>query len=205
MRRKRRPTVNTYALQAEYRRITPDSRTPPLDEDPSPEALHFALIHGVVISHVGMFGIPEELQVHDGEKDIAIPRVSCYIVLVTQLAFQKINQLPTAFKNAVWQSIDDFHLNDNDLPDVLFLIVTHYIEEALEEVNCKELRNIHVSGRFPSGIASNLFMVVNTQQKTMRFSICLTQTMQSNDIPVLSVLPNCYSRLDPHAKGDCGE
>ena len=154
MRRKRRPTVNTYALQAEYRRITPDSRTPPLDEDPSPEALHFALIHGVVISHVGMFGIPEELQVHDGEKDIAIPRVSCYIVLVTQLAFQKINQLPTAFKNAVWQSIDDFHLNDNDLPDVLFLIVTHYIEEALEEVNCKELRNIHVSGALWNRIKS---------------------------------------------------
>ena len=146
MRRKRKPTVNKYALQTEYIRITPDERIPPLDEFLTPEAFRFAFIHDVVLSHVDTFGIPEELQAHDVEKHISIPRVSCYIVLVTQLAFQKINQLPTAFKNAVWQGIDDLHLNDDDLPDVILLIVTHYIGEALGEINCEELTNEQVSG-----------------------------------------------------------
>ena len=145
MRRKRRPTVNQYALQAEYMRITPDDQIPPLDVFLSPEAFRFAFIHDGVLSHVDVFGIPEELQAHDVEKYISIPRVSCYIVLVTQLAFQKINQLPTAFKDAVWQGIDDFQLNDDDLPDVILLIVTHYVGEALGEINCKELTNKQVS------------------------------------------------------------
>lgn len=147
MRKKRRPPVNKYILQAEYMRITPDERRPPFDEDPSLEALHFAFIHDVILSHIDVCGVPEELQAHGEKKDIVIPRLSCYIVLVTQLAFRKINQLPTAFKNAVWQSIDNFHLNHGALPDVLLLIVTHYVGEALEEViNWGELRNKHVSG-----------------------------------------------------------
>ena len=145
MRRKRRPSVSKYALQAEYMRITPDERIPPLDEFLSPEAFRFAFVHDAVFSHVDVFGIPEELEAHDAEKHISIPRVSCYIVLVTQLTFQKLNQLPIAFKNALWQGIDDFHLNDNDLPDVIMLIVTHYVGEALEEINCKELTNKQVS------------------------------------------------------------
>ena len=146
MSKKRKPTVNKYALQAEYMRITPDEQTPPLDESLPPEAFRFALIHEAVLSHVDMFGIPEELQAHDTEKHIAIPRVSCYVVLVTQLTYQKLNQLPTAFKNALWQGIDDYQLNDDDLPDVIMLIVTHYIGEAVEEINCKELTNIQISG-----------------------------------------------------------
>ena len=177
MKRKRRPPVNKYILQAEYMRIMPEERIPPLAEEPSLEALRFAFIHDVILSHVDMFGIPEELQAHGKQKDIVIPRLSCYVVLVTQLAFQKINQLPTAFKNAVWQSLDDFHLNDNEPPDVLLLIVTYYVGEALGEVNCRELRNKRVLD--PSGIALNLLMVVNTQQKMMKFSICLIQTIQN--------------------------
>ncbi len=154
MKRKRRPTVNKYALQAEYIRITPDEKIPPLEEAPAPEALHFALIHDIVVTHVDVFGIPEELQAHGTDKAIVVPRVSCYIVLVTQLAFQKINRLPAAFKNAVWQSIDDFHFNDDELPDVLMLIVTHYVGEALGEVNCKELRNKNVSATLWNRIKS---------------------------------------------------
>ncbi len=146
MRKKRRMPVNKYILQAEYMRITPDEQIPPLDEDLSLEALRFAFIHDVILSHIDVFGVPEELQAHGKKKDIVIPRLSCYIVLVAQLAFQKINQLPIAFKNAVWQGIDNFHLNHDEPPDVLLLIVTHYIGEALGEVNCGELRNKHVSG-----------------------------------------------------------
>ena len=75
-------------------------------------------------------------------------------MLVTQLAFQKINKLPSTFKNAVWQGIDDFHLNHGELPDVIMLIVTHYIGEALGEVNCGELRNKHISASLWKSIKS---------------------------------------------------
>jgi hypothetical protein len=145
MRKKRRTTLNKYALQAEYMRITPDHRTPLLEEEILPEAFRFIFIHDGVVNYIDTFGVPEELQVHDTEKNISIPRVSCFIVLVTQLAFQKINRLPTAFKNAVWDGIDDIFLNDDEIPDVILLIVMHYIGEAIEGINHKELTNPQVS------------------------------------------------------------
>ena len=154
MRKKRRTTLNKYALQAEYMRITPDHRTPLLEEEIPSEAFRVIFIHNGVVNYIDAFGLPEELHANDTEKNISIPRVSCFVVLVTQLAFQKINRLPTAFKNAVWDGIDDIFLNDDEIPDVILVIVTHYISEAIEEINHKELTNTQVSDQIWNRIKS---------------------------------------------------
>ena len=108
MRKKKQTTIDKRILKAECLRITPDFHALSFQEEihKNLESRVGFIHHGVVV-HVEEIGIPEELGAHDAEKDIAIPRLSCFIVLVTQVALHNINRLPTVFKEAVWETIDD--------------------------------------------------------------------------------------------------
>ena len=84
----------------------------------------------MLLAHVEEIGIPEDLGAHDAEKDIAIPRLSCFIVLVTQVVLHHINRLPTLFKHAVWETVDDIIDEDAEIPEILLVIVADCIEKA---------------------------------------------------------------------------
>ena len=87
-------------------------------------------IHQGVVAHVDEIGIPEALEAHDTPKDISIPRVSCFVVLVTQVVLHHINRLPLLFKHAVWETVDDIIDEDAEIPEVLLVVVARLHRES---------------------------------------------------------------------------
>ena len=155
MRKKKQTTIDKRILKAECLRITPDLHALPFQEEihKSLESRVGFIHHGVVV-HVQEIGIPEELGAHDAEKDIAIPRLSCFIVLVTQVALHNINRLPTVFKEAVWETIDDIIYESAEVPEILFVIIGNCIEKAMAEINYDQLKHESVLNRLWNNIKS---------------------------------------------------
>ena len=111
-------------------------------------------IHQSVVAHVDEIGIPEALDAHEAPKDIAIPRVSCFIVLVTQVVLHYINRLPSLFKRAVWGTVDDIINEDAEIPEILLVVVADCIEKAMSEINCNQLKNEKVLNQLWNSIKS---------------------------------------------------
>ena len=116
--------------------------------------VRIGFIHHGVVTHVYEIGIPEELGAHDTLKDISIPRVSCFIVLVTQVVLHHINCLPTLFKHAVWETIDAIIYEDTEIPDILLVIVADCIHRAIAEINYSQLKNESILNRLWNSIKS---------------------------------------------------
>lgn len=155
MRKKKQTTIDKRILRAECLRITPDHCALHFQEE-----LHrnfefrIGFIHHGVVAHVEEIGIPEELGAHDAAKDIAIPRLSCFIVLITQMVLHHINRLPTLFKHAVWETVDDVIDEKAEIPEVLLVIVANCIEKATGEINYSQLKNESVLNRLWDNIKS---------------------------------------------------
>jgi hypothetical protein len=139
MRKKRQTTIDKRVLRAECLRILPDGCVQ--EEMLKDFDLQIGFVHQGVVAHVEEIGIPEELEAHDAAKDISIPRVSCFIVLVTQVAFHNINRLPTVFRDAVWETIDDIIYESAEIPDILLFVIGNCIEKAMEEVSYNQLKS----------------------------------------------------------------
>ena len=155
MRKKKQTTIDKRILQAECVRITPDHCALHFQEELHRNAdFRIGFIHHGVVTHVEEIGIPEELDAHDAAKDIAIPRLSCFIVLVTQVVLRHINRLPTLFKHAVWETVDDILDEKSEIPEVLLVIVANYIEKAAGEINYNQLKSETVLNRLWSSIKS---------------------------------------------------
>ena len=155
MRKKKQTTIDKRILRAECLRITPDHCALHFQEE-----LHrnfefrIGFIHHGVVAHVEEIGIPEELGAHDAAKDVAIPRLSCFIVLITQMVLHHINRLPTLFKHAVWETVDDIIDERTEIPEVLLVIVANCIEKATVEINYNQLKNESVLNRLWNNIKS---------------------------------------------------
>ena len=155
MRKKKQTTIDKRILRAECLRITPDYCALHFQEE-----LHrnfefrIEFIHQGVVAHVEEIGIPEKLGAHDAAKDIAIPRLSCFIVLVTQMVLHHINRLPTLFRHAVWETIDDIIDENAEIPEVLLVIVDNCIEKAAREINYNQLKSESVLNRLWNSIKS---------------------------------------------------
>ena len=155
MRKKKQTTLDKRILKAECLRITPDTSALLFQEEIHRNFdFRIGFIHQGVAAHVDEIGIPEELGAHDTAKDISIPRVSCFIVLVTQVVLHHINRLPPVFKDAVWQTIDDIIDGDAEIPDVLLVIVADCIEKAIGEINYNQLKRENVLNLLWSSIKS---------------------------------------------------
>ena len=155
MRKKKQTTIDKRILQAECVRITPDHCALHFQEELHRNAdFRIGFIHHGVVTHVEEIGIPEDLGAHDAAKDIAIPRLSCFIVLVTQVVLHHINRLPTLFKHAVWETVDDIIDENAEIPEVLLVIVANYIEKATREINYNQLKNENVLNRLWNSIKS---------------------------------------------------
>ncbi len=115
---------------------------------------HVGFIHQGIVAHVETIGTPEELGAHDVEKEIAIPRLSCFIVLVTQVALHRVNRLPTRFKRAVWETIDDIVDEDADIPEILLVVINDCLERAVGEINYNQLKNENIVNRLWSSVKS---------------------------------------------------
>ena len=152
MRKKRQTAIDKRILRAECLRILPDGCVQ--EEMLKDFDLPIGFIHQGVVAHVEEIGIPEELEAHDAAKDIAIPRVSCFIVIVTQVALYNINRLPTAFEHAVWETIDDIIYESAEIPDILLFTIGSCIEKAMEEINYNQLKSESVSNRLWNNIKS---------------------------------------------------
>ena len=155
MRKKKQTTIDKRVLKAECLRIAPDHCALHFQEELH-ENFEFRVgfIHHGVVAHVEEIGVPEDLGVHDAAKDIAIPLLSCFIVLVTQAVLHHINRLPTLFKHAVWETVDDILNEDTEIPDVLLVIVANCIEKATGEINYNQLKRESVLNRLWNGIKS---------------------------------------------------
>lgn len=155
MRKKKQTTIDKQILRAEYLRITPDYRVLLF-----PEEIHqnfefrVAFIHQGVVSHIEEIGTPEELGAHDGAKDIVIPRLSCFIVLVTQAVLHNVNRLPILFKQAVWETIDNIIDENAEIPEILIVIIADCIEKATAEINYNQLKSGRVVNRLWNSIKS---------------------------------------------------
>ena len=155
MRKKKQTTIDKRILQAECVRITPDHCALHFHEELHRNAdFRIGFIHHGVVTHVEEIGIPEELGVHDATKDIAIPRLSCFIVLITQVVFHHINRLPALFKHAVWATVDDIINERSEIPEVLLVIVASCIEKAAGEINYTQLKSETVLNRLWNSIKS---------------------------------------------------
>ena len=152
MRKKRQTTIDKRILRAECLRILPNDCVQ--EEMLKDFDLQIGFIHQGVVAHVEEIGIPEELEAHDAAKDIAIPRVSCFIVIVTQVTLHNINRLPTAFKHAVWETIDDIIYESAEIPDILLFTIGNCIEKAMEETSYNQLKSESVSNRLWNSIKS---------------------------------------------------
>ena len=139
----------------EYLRLAPD-HCAPLFQEEIPENFDFRIgfIHHGVVAHVYEIGIPEELEAHDIAKDISIPRVSCFIVLVTQVVLHHINRLPTLFKHAVWETVDAIIDEDAEVPDILLVIIADCIQRAIAGINYNQLKSERVLNRLWNSIKS---------------------------------------------------
>ncbi len=116
--------------------------------------IHVGFIHQGVVSHVETIGTPEELGAHDAEKEIAIPRLSCFIVLVTQVALHRINRLPTLFRRAVWETIDSIIDDEAEIPEILLVVINDCLERAIVEINYNQLKDDRIVNRLWSSIKS---------------------------------------------------
>ncbi len=155
MRKKKQTTIDKQILKAECLRISPDHCAPLFQEEMHKNFdFRVGFIHQGVASHVEEIGIPEDLGAHDAEKDIAIPRLSCFIVLVTQVVLHHINRLPTLFKHAVWETVDDIIDEDAEIPEILLVIVADCIEKVVAEINYNQLKSEVVLNRLWNGIKS---------------------------------------------------
>ena len=136
-------------------RIIPDSSAPLFQEELHEDFdVRIGFVHHGVVTHVYEIGIPEQLGAHDTEKHISIPRVSCFIVLVTQVVLHHINRLPTLFKHAVWETVDDIIQEDAEIPEVLLVVVADCIQRAVAEINYSQLKNESVLNRLWDSIKS---------------------------------------------------
>ena len=155
MRKKKQTTIDKRILRAECLRITPDHCALHFqDELHKNFEFRIEFIHHGVVAHVEEIGIPEELGVHDAAKEIAIPRLSCFIVLVTQVVLHHINRLPILFKHAVWETVDDIINENAEVPEVLLVIVANCIEKATREINYNQLKSENVLDRLWNNIKS---------------------------------------------------
>ena len=155
MRKKKQTTIDKRILKAEYLRITPEHCMLHFREELEKNfEFRIGFIHQGVVAHVEGIGIPEELGVHDAAKEIAIPRLSCFIVLITQVVLHHINRLPPLFKHAVWETIDDVIDDNIEIPEVLLVIVANCIENAAREINYTQLKSESVSNRLWNSIKS---------------------------------------------------
>ena len=153
MRKKKRTKIDKRILKAEYMRIIPDDSAPLFQEEMHKNFdFRIGFIHHGVVTHVYEIGIPEELGAHDTAKDISIPRVSCFIVLVTQVVLHHINRLPILFKHAVWETIDAIIDEDAEIPEVLLVIIADCIQRAIAEINYSQLKNESVLNRLWNSI-----------------------------------------------------
>ena len=155
MRKKKQTTIDKRILKAECLRITPDDSALLFQEEIHKNFdFRIGFIHQGIVAHVDEIGIPEELGAHDTDKEISIPRVSCFIVLVTQVVLHHINRLPTVFKDAVWKTIDDIVDEDAEIPEVLLVIITNCIGKAIEEINYNQLKREDILNRLWNNIKS---------------------------------------------------
>ena len=155
MRKKKQTTIDKWILKVECLRITPEHCALHFQEELHKNfEFRVGFIHQGVVAHVEEIGIPEELGAHDAAKDIAIPRLSCFIVLVTQAVLHHINRLPTLFKHAVWETVDDIINEDVEIPEVLLVIIANCIEKAAGEINYNQLKRESVLDRLWNGIKS---------------------------------------------------
>ena len=155
MRKKKQTRIDKRILKAECLRLAPDHCTP-LFQGEMHKNFDFRIgfIHQGVVAHVDEIGIPEELGAHDTTKEISIPRVSCFIVLVTQVVLHHINRLPILFKHAVWETVDDIIGEDAEIPEVLLVVIADCIEKAMGEINCNQLKNERVLNQLWNSIKS---------------------------------------------------
>ena len=155
MRKRKQTRLDKRILKAEYMRIIPDDSAPLFQEEML-ENFDFRIgfIHQGVVAHVYEIGIPEELGAHDVAKDISIPRVSCFIVLVTQVVLHHINRLPIPFKNAVWETVDTIIDEGAEVPEILLVIVADCIQRAVTEINYTQLKSDRVLNRLWNSIKS---------------------------------------------------
>ena len=116
--------------------------------------LRVGFIHQGVVAHVEEIGIPEDLGAHDAAKDISIPRVSCFIVIATQVTLHNINRLPTVFKHAVWETVDDIIYESAEIPEILLVTISDCIERAVGEINYNQLKSESVANRLWNSIKS---------------------------------------------------
>ena len=155
MRKKKQTTIDKQILRAECLRIMPEHYAISL-----PEAMYenfefrIGFIHQGVVAHIETIGTPEELGAHDTTKDIAIPRLSCFIVLVTQVILHRINRLPTLFKHAVWETIDNIIDEDAEIPDILLVVINDCLERSMGEINYNQLKDERIVSRLWSSIKS---------------------------------------------------
>ena len=155
MRKKKQTRIDKRILKAEYMRIVPDDCAPLFQEEMLKNFdFRIGFIHQGVVAHVYEIGIPEELGAHDVAKDISIPRVSCFIVLVTQVVLHHINRLPILFKHAVWETVDAIIDEDAEVPDILLVIVADCIQRAIGEINYNQLKREGVLNRLWSSVKS---------------------------------------------------
>ena len=155
MRKKKQTRIDKRILKAEYMRIIPDDSAPLFQEEMHTDFdFRIGFIHHGVVTHVYEIGIPEELGAHDTPKDISIPRVSCFIVLVTQVVIHHINRLPILFKHAVWETVDAILDEDAEIPEVLLVVVADCIQRAVGEINYTQLKNERVLNRLWNSIKS---------------------------------------------------
>ncbi len=155
MRKKKQTRIDKQILKAECLRLAPDHCAPLFQEEMHKNFdFRIGFIHQGVVAHVDEIGIPEDLDAHDTAKDVSIPRVSCFIVLVTQVVLHHINRLPTLFKHAVWETVDDIIDEDAEIPDILLVIVADCIEKAIGEINYNELKSERVLNRLWNSIKS---------------------------------------------------
>lgn len=155
MRKKKQTRIDKRILKAEYMRIIPDDSAPLFQEEIHRNFdFRIGFIHHGVVAHVYEIGIPEELGAHDTAKDISIPRVSCFIVLVTQVVLHHINRLPALFKHAVWETVDAIIDEDAEVPEILLVIVADCIQRAVAGINYKQLKSERVLNRLWNSIKS---------------------------------------------------
>ena len=155
MRKKKQTRIDKRILKAECLRLAPEHSAPLFQEEMHKNFdLRVGFIHQGVVAHVDEIGIPEDLGAHDTTKEISIPRVSCFIVLVTQVVLHHINRLPILFKHAVWETVDDIINEDAEIPEVLLVVIADCIEKAMGEINCNQLKNERVLNQLWNSIKS---------------------------------------------------
>ena len=155
MRKKKQTAIDRRILKVECLRIMPEHCAMLLPEEMYKNfEFRIAFIHQGVVAHIETIGTPEELGAHDTTKDIAIPRLSCFVVLITQVVLHRINRLPSVFKHAVWETIDKIVDENAEIPEILLVVINDCLERAVGEINYNQLKNESVLNRLWKSIKS---------------------------------------------------